>query len=201
METIDDTDPENKSEKRPPATFKRTSWTAQKAIALRAALEVGASIRVACAAAGISNKTYYNWRKDVPGFADMVDIARGKSKLAFVETVWNATNGATCNLCEFGVLVDPETDKVRPCSLCDGTGKVWSPASAGKLALSVLERTTPEDYGKTDTVNHTVDSRVQLAAHVQQHVQLEHVPAEQLASIAWGLPPAQIEAADLEVEE
>ncbi len=131
----------------------------------------------------------------------MVDIARGKAKLRFVETVHNAANGATCNLCEFGVYTDPETDGIMACPKCKGDGRVYAPTNAGKLALSVLERTTPEDYGKTDTVKHTVDSRVQLAAHVQTHVQLEHVPAEQLASIAWGLPPAQLEVVDAEGDD
>ncbi len=61
MSTIDDTvqhiEAPKEIEETSPKVFKRTSWTGQKAVALRAALEVGASIKLACSAAGISNKT------------------------------------------------------------------------------------------------------------------------------------------------
>ena len=182
-----------------PLKFKRTKWTAAKAIAMRGALEVGASITLACKRAGISRPTYYAWRDDVPGFAEMVDIASASAKLVLVETVWNAANGIKCEACEYGVMETPD-GIVEVCPACRGCGFTSKPD--GKLALSVLERVVPEDYGKTDTINHTVDSTVQLAAQVSSHVQLEHVPPADLAALAWNVPaPALLSTLKRDDEE
>ena len=52
-----------------------THSTSQKGQKALAALRQGLSIAAACRRAGIDRKTYYNWRKADPDFADAADAA------------------------------------------------------------------------------------------------------------------------------
>lgn len=137
------------------------------------AIQLGATVKIATRAAGVSDTAYYQWlargRADIElgddtifsQFTADIERASGKGDVELLSAVRVKTQGTRCPTCRGRGAVPasevggaPDDHRYRRCPACYGSGFGTTPD--GKLALDFLARRHPEDYGRKDNKRHVI---------------------------------------------
>lgn len=172
------------------------------------ALRLGATVTIACGAYGVAIPTYYQWmsrgRLDIEAgevsiFSEFTEAVRGASHRGDVELLASVrlqTKGRQCRACggagtiRAGDVNGTPTDNRRQrCDGCRGSGFAIAPD--GRLALELLGRRHPDDFGRKSRQRIEVVGdgggpvRVDVRAAAVA-VDLNRLSPEQLAALAFG---------------
>ena len=147
--------------------------TPETAAEIVRAFRLGATVKIAAGAAGVNEATFYRWmtegRRDAEAgessifrdFCDEVNRARNRGDLELLASVKGTTQGRRCPTCqgrgavpshEVGGRADDQ--RLVRCPACKGS--TFSTAPDGRLALDLLSRRHPADYGRQDNHRHEV---------------------------------------------
>jgi transposase len=69
------------------AHAKRYKYSPKKLDSIKQSLHGGASISGACGAAGISVKTFYRWKDEIPEFREMVEASQAAAEKALLKKI------------------------------------------------------------------------------------------------------------------
>jgi len=172
------------------------------------ALRLGATIEIACGAAGVGVTSFYRWTAqgrtdDEAGepsifrdFWKATEHARHRGDLELLASVKGQTQGRQCRTCAgSGTLRNEDAGgragdrRLVTCAGCKGSGFATTPD--GRLALELLSRRHPEAFGRKDKHRHEHTGkgggpvRVDVVT-VAAQVDLVSLSAEQLAALAYG---------------
>jgi len=172
------------------------------------ALRLGATVKIATGANGVSEGAYYGWmargRADIEEgeisiFSKFTKAVRGASHRGDVELLASVrlqTKGRQCRACggqgtiRAGDVNGTPTDNRRQrCDGCRGSGFAIAPD--GRLALDLLGRRHPDDFGRKSRQRVEVVGdgggpvRVDVRAAAVA-VDLNQLSPEQLAALAFG---------------
>lgn len=180
------------------------------------ALRLGATIKIAAGSVGVGVASYYQWlargRADIEAgeasrFADFAEAVRGASHRGDVELLASVrlqTKGRQCRACGGQGTIragdaggNKGDDRRLRCDGCRGSGFAIAPD--GRLALDLLGRRHPDDFGRKSRQRVEVVGdgggpvRVDVRAAAVA-VDLNKLSPEQLAALAFGGELAAAEA-------
>ena len=70
-----------------PTHAKRTKYSSDRVLVIIDYLNKGVSIKGACMAANIAQKTYYRWMNEIPEFKEMVEAAQGDIEATLISDI------------------------------------------------------------------------------------------------------------------
>ena len=78
-----------------PHPMDRNKYNPERVKKILFAIEMGSTIVHACGYAGISSRTFYEWQKHYPEFAEQVEMAEGAATVKWLARIEQASNMGT----------------------------------------------------------------------------------------------------------